>query len=411
MDMKTQLKQTLKPIQTYSLNQVQSLAVLSMNSNELEEQIMSIAQVNPLLELLPTFYTYHQELSENMSTSDVTLTSELLAQSNTSKFEHKDIANYLIECLDSNGYLTTPLSTLRKECHTSMKIMQESLNYIHTLSPLGVGARDLKECLSIQCKAMKTKHQDLLLLMLDYLPSLAKGYFHKVAIACKSNEEDVKACFELIKKCNPRPGASYAQGASTLIPDIFVTIDDDKLQLQIHDVTQSLQLNSLNLDQVDEQTKTYLKQQTQVVKQLFTAINKRNSTLFEVCSYIITYQQDYFLHDAPLQAMTYAQIASKVNRHTSTVFRCIQNKAIHFNHRIILVSTLFSNEVHDGISDDAIKKQLKQFIESENKLKPLSDTQLVSKFSENNIQVSRRTLTKYREQLHIPNSLQRKTTF
>lgn len=409
--MKTQLTQTLKPIQTYSLNQVQSLAVLSMNSNELEEQIMLVAQENPLLELLPAFYTSHQELNENISINDVTLTSELLAQSNTSKFEHKEIANYLIECLDSNGYLTTSLSTLRKECHTSMKIMQDALNYIQTLTPLGVGARDLKECLAIQCKAMKTKQQDLLLAVLNYLPSLAKGHFHKVAMACESNEQDVKACFELIKKCNPRPGASYAQGASTLIPDIFVTLEDDKLHMKIHDVTQSLQLNPSTFEQVDAQTAAYLKQQTQVVKQLFAAINKRNSTLFEVASYILTYQQDFFLSDAPLQAMTYAQIAKAVQRHTSTVFRCVQGKAILFNNRIILVSTLFSNEVHDGVSEDAIKKQLQQLIATENKQKPYSDAQLVAKFSESHIQVSRRTLTKYREQLYIPNSLQRKITF
>lgn len=410
--MKTQLTQTIKPIQHYSLNQVQSLAILTMNSSALEEQVIAIAEQNPLLEIQSTFYTSnHTQIDENIAVNDVTLTSELLSQSNTSKFNHKEVANYIIHCLDSNGYCTIPLTTLKKECHTSMQVIKESLTYVQTLIPLGVGARDLEECLTIQCRAMKTKHQDLLLEVLHYLPALAKGHFHKVANECNASEADVKACFELIKQCNPRPGASYAQGASTIIPDIFVTIENDQIQVQVNDITQHLQLTQIAKQQMDSQTKAYLKQQENIVNQLLSAINKRNKTLFEVCTYIITHQQDYFLYDAPLQVMTYSQIAQHIHRHTSTVFRCIQNKALLFNDRILLLSTLFSNEVNEGTSDDAIKKELKRIIEHEDKHKPYSDAQLVEHFKTLNIQVSRRTLTKYREQLHLPNSLKRKITF
>ncbi|MFV0552949.1 MAG: RNA polymerase factor sigma-54 [Anaerorhabdus sp.] len=410
--MKTQLVQTYKPLQQYSLKQVQSLAVLSMNMNELENKISSIAEENPVLEILPTYYTrYNQLLDENIATSEPTLTDELLAQCNTSKFEHKEVARYLIQCLDSNGYLTTPLTALRKECHVSMDILKKSLAYIQTLSPKGVGARDMQECLEIQCRLIKTKHHDLLMKTLHYLPDLAKGHFQKVAQLCDVNEADVRKCFELIKTCNPKPGASYAQGATPLISDIEVTLEDDQLLIQIHDITQSLQLNKDFDTSFDKEAANYIKQQTKLVKQLLNSIQRRNTTLYEVCRIIIEIQKDYFIDNAPLKVMTYQQIAELVNRHTSTVFRCIQNKALLFNNQTILLSTLFTNEVNDGVSDDTIKKELKRVIQSEDKKSPLSDEQLCSHFRELHIQVSRRTLAKYREQLRIPNSMQRKVIF
>lgn len=409
--MKTQLVQTFKPLQHYSLKQVQSLAVLSMSMNELENKISSLAEENPIIEILPAYYTrYTQVLDENLISSEPTLTDELLSQCNTSKFEHKEVARYLIQCLDSNGYLTTPLPTLRKECHTSLEIVKKSLAFIQTLSPCGVGARDMQECLELQCRKMKTKYQDLLLKTLNYLPDLAKGHFQKVALACNASEIEIRTCFELIKTCNPKPGASYAQGATALIPDIEVTVEDDQLLFELHDITQCIQLNQ-DFNTTDDEVKAYIKEQTKVVKQLLTSIQKRNSTLHEVCRVILEIQKNHFISNTPLQAMTYQQVADLVNRHTSTVFRCIQNKALLFNNQTILLSTLFTNEVNDGISDDEIKRKLKTLIQNEDKKSPLSDAQLCKHFSELNIHVSRRTLTKYREQLRIPNSLQRKSTF
>ncbi len=406
--MKMKLTYSVKPSHHYSLKQVQSLAFLSMNQLEVDKTVLAVAEENPLLEISPTYFTKGAiPLPDSLSNQEPSLMDELLFQCNTSSFQHKKTARYLIQCLDSNGYLTIPLSTLKKDLSISMSQLKKALAFIQTLSPKGVGATTLKECLEIQCRDLKTSNSDLLIKTLSYLPDLAKGHFKKVACTCQSSEKEIRHCFELIKTCNPKPGASFASLAPTLIPEISITLEEEQLLIQIQDITQFITLNS-PLSSSDKEATDYLKKKTQQIHTLLHALHKRNKTLHEVCRVIIDAQQDFFIHGAALKPLTYQAVATLLQRHPSTIFRCVQAKAFLFNQQVYLLSSLFSNEVCNGVSSDWIKKQILHLIENEDKNHPLTDQQLLTHFQQNNITVSRRALAKYRNQLHIPNSFQRK---
>jgi RNA polymerase sigma-54 factor len=404
--MKTKLVQTLKPTHKINIKQVQSLAILVMNQQELDKLIFETAQQNPLLEIHPDYYHQTIELNEELlnNTNEISLIEELVSQINTSKYKNKECAKAIIHHLDSNGYCTTSLIDIKKESHFKLQDCKDALQFIQTLYPLGVGARDLEECLTIQCKHINTQHQDILLKTIHYLNDLAKGHFLKIAKILNT----IKTCLKLIQTCNPKPASNYSASAPMILPEIFIINDDGELSIQTRDCTQYLKINNdyMNID--DKETKDYLKIQAKSLKQLLSSIHKRNSTLNTIANMLIQIQKEAIINDEPLKPLTYKQISDVLNCNPSTVFRSIQNKALQYESKTILLSSLFTNESKDGLSSDYIKTFIKKIISNENKSCPLSDEQIRLHLQEQQINISRRTIMKYREQLRIPNSSRRK---
>lgn len=408
--MKTKLIQTLKPTHKITIKQVQSLAVLVMNQKEIETMVMEMVQENPLLEIHPDFYqgTVDYDFNQLADNHEKTLTDELLEQINTSKYKNKDCMKAIVYHLDSNGYLQVSLSEIKRATHFPIKDLKEALHHVQTLQPSGVGARDLKECLAIQCKRISIKNQDILLKCIDYLEDLSKGHFNKVAKCLETDEHTIKECLNRIKQCNPKPGAMYSQSIPYLYPEIFITEEDGNYTIQTKNLSQYLSINQDITDVSDPEVKKYIKQQTKVLQELFASLSKRYSTLHTISTVLFQIQKEYILHDSPLIPCTYKQVGELVSRHPSTVFRTIQNKALQYEHKTIFLSSLFTNESKDGLSSDQIKKELKALIKEENKTRPFSDEQLVQLLKERDITISRRCVSKYREQCRIPNSSRRK---
>lgn len=409
--MKTKLIQTLKPTHKISMKQVQSLAVLAMNQTDVETFVNEIVQEHPLLEIHSDYYPVSHDIDFNQiaATDDISLVDELLEQINTSKFKNINCAKAIIYHLDSNGYLLTSFQEIKRATHFTIKELKESLLFIQTLQPYGVGARDLKECLMIQCKRMQIKDQDLVIQCIDYLQDLSKGYFAKVAKALETDENTIKYCLSKIKLCNPKPGANFNHISNYIYPEITIIETDDDYIIQTKNISQFLSINQELNETADVEVKKYIKEQTRVLKELLNSLAKRESTLQEICTVLFHIQKDSILHDLPLKPCTYKQVAELVNRHPSTVFRCIQNKAMQYQEKVILLSSLFTNQSTDGLSSDAIKDQIKKIVQNENKNRPFSDEQLVQLLKERDIHISRRCIAKYRDQCRIPNSTLRKT--
>lgn len=405
----TKLIQTLSHQQYLSIKQLHSLEILTMNYSELEKTVMDIASNNPILEINSSYYNRHNiQIDDLPLASANTLEDELITQLHTSNFKHQKCAETIIQSLDDNGYLTLSIEDIYKTTGFQKEIIKLSLEFVQSLEPYGVGARNIQECLQIQCKYSNHPLNKLIIKSLDYLPDLAKGHFLKVANLCKSDENSIRICFEFIKTLNPKPGANYSKVASPIIPDIFVAKEDNQLSVTIADITQYIEVNHQFDNSDDPELKEYLKNQTKVINQLLSEINHRNKTIQEVCTCIFEIQKDYFLNNAPLKPMTLNMIASILNRHCSTIQRCIQNKAIDYNHQTILLKSLFASRLKDNHSSDEIKRLIKDFVFNEDKQFPKSDEKISELIANKNISVSRRTVAKYRNSLRIPNASKRK---
>lgn len=404
----TKIIQTLKQKQKYSLSQIQSLKLLSMNYQDLEKHILDIAENNPLLEIDETYKSnINYEINENTKASEPSLFDELNNQ--LTYITQNKICFELILNLDSNGYLNKSILELSKSLNHTSKEIEDALLIIQDLEPYGVGARDLKECLKIQCIHSDYEIAKSAILILDHLQDLTKNKYNKVANELNINPSLVLQAFEFIKTLNPKPGANYSNTSQTIIPDVFITKSDDNLNIVINDITEHLIINTQYDKSEDIEVKNFINQFKKINDELINQCTKRNKTLSLIINCIVTIQIDYFTKDYQLKPMKLKDIAAITNLNVSTVSRCINSKSLQFENKIILINKLFSKELKSGQSSNYVKSLIHNIIKTEDKNKPYSDNEISNILKEDNIIVSRRTISKYREEMKIKNSPLRKT--
>jgi RNA polymerase sigma-54 factor len=332
----------------------------------------------------------------------------------------RQIAESIVGNLDENGYLTATLEEIAQAGNYSMEDVEEALAVVQEFDPPGVAARDLRECLLLQLKLLDPQNVLAQQIVSDQLKLLQNNQLKEIARALNRPVELVKRAVDVIKRLDPRPGLRYNKTEARLVePDVqfrkvdgewqaFVN-DDDLPQLRLSPVYRRL----LARDAADRDVRNYVKERFTAAIQLLKNIEQRKHTIVRVCQAILRRQKDFLDYGADhMKPMMIKEVAEEVGVHPSTVSRAVANKYAHTPQGVIELRYFFSESVNGpqggGVSLLSLKRRVKKMIEEEDATHPLTDEQIAKKLEEEGIRVTRRTVAKYREDLHIPSTHQRR---
>ncbi len=355
-------------------------------------------------------------------------------QLQTFSFDKSDIqiAYFLVGSIDQTGYIRRELLDIVDDLaftmglYTDIGSVEKILKTIHLLDPPGVGARNLKECLSIQLKRKTpTIHVNTALKIIeDNFDMFIKKHYQKIILKLNISEDDLKNAIKEIEKLNPKPGAAFSESTkinSSIIPDFTIEIIENKLNLTLNsrnapDLHVSNEYKNM-LSGYKETTKAsksqkdaviFIKQKLDAAKWFIDAINQRNQTLLLTMKAIMGFQKEYFLSgdESKLKPMILKDIAEIIKMDISTISRVANSKYVDCPYGIKLIKSFFSEGITNDqgveVSTIEIKKELKIIIENEDKSKPLTDDQLTKLINKKGYPIARRTVAKYREMIGCP---------
>ena len=347
--------------------------------------------------------------------------------------EEKSIAEFLVGSIDDSGYirreildLVDDLAFIANIFTTEEKVLSVLKKVVHNLDPIGVGARDLKECLIIQLKSKeKNKTRALAINILENaFDHFVKKHYKKLLEKFSISEDELKEVNTEISKLNPKPGSSYSGNnkiAEQIVPDFSIKIIDGELDLTLNsrnapELHVSREYNNMLKGYQESNVKTksqkdavfFIKQKLDAAKWFIDAIKQRQQTLLVTMNTIMHYQYEYFLtgDERKLRPMILKDIADKINMDVSTVSRVANSKYVSTPYGTKLIKEFFSesmkNDQGEDVSTREIKKILETVIQEEDKKKPLTDEKLSKILKEKGYPIARRTVAKYREQLELP---------
>lgn len=434
MELVLQQKQTLNLVMTAELRQ--AINLLQYSTYDLYQFIKEQQDENPLIELIeqdesPFSSTSRLQRTGNHTTETVdpflfvhdeteTLHDHLLEQVNVLKIDNKtrQIVTYLIQNIDENGYLKVDVTNLPHELQATDELIQSSTKLIQQLEPIGVGARNLAECLSIQAKHLYPEDQLLINLVKHHLTELANRQWEILAEQYDVTLNNIQQAFTKIQSLNPKPGASFSTEEIDYVePDIIIRKVDDKFTVHLNDdYIPEIRLSEDYLPYLNShcELSSYVKEQYNKIYWLKRSIEKRRQTILKITQVIIERQLPFFEYGFKrLQPLTLKDVAKAIGMHESTVSRATMNKVIQTPKGTFDMRRLFSTKINrsDGsaTSQTKVKMLIKDLIKRENKQKPLSDKKIADHLKKKNgIKISRRTVAKYRNQLKIPSSRQRR---
>lgn len=344
------------------------------------------------------------------------------------------IGKYIIGNIDDSGYLQRSVDAIvddlafTQNLITDKSTVSEVLSVIQEFDPLGVGARNLQDCLLIQLKRIYYEHPseeiDLAIKIIKrFFNEFTKKHYKKIMRRGEISEEQLKAAMDEILKLNPKPGNSLSESEKTnhyIIPDFSITNTDGELELMLNSWnTPELRVSGTYAGMINElskqkktkkqrETYTFIKNKVDSAKWFIDAIKQRQNTLYNTMMAIMEYQHKYFLSgdDSDLRPMILKDIAEIVHLDISTISRVANSKYAQTPFGTFLLKSFFSESMqkNDGeeVSTREIKNILKDIINSENKRKPFTDEYLTKLLKEKEYNIARRTVAKYREQLGIP---------
>ena len=454
----------------------QAIRLLQLSTLELQQELQQALESNPLLELIDT----HEEIdtretqdSETLDTAAAleqkempeelplaaswdtiytagtpsgtsgdyiddelpvyqgettqTLQDYLMWQVELTPFSDTDraIATSIVDAVDDTGYLTVPLEDILESMgdeEIDIDEVEAVLKRIQRFDPVGVAAKDLRDCLLIQLSQFdKTTPwlEEARLIISDHLDLLANHDFRTLMRVTRLKEDVLKEAVNLIQSLDPRPGQSIQTGEPEyVIPDVLVRKHNGHWTVELNsDSIPRLQINqhyaSMCNNARNDGDSQFIRSNLQDAKWLIKSLESRNDTLLRVSRCIVEQQQAFFEQgEEYMKPMVLADIAQAVEMHESTISRVTTQKYLHSPRGIFELKYFFSSHVNtEGggeASSTAIRALVKKLIAAENPAKPLSDSKLTSLLSEQGIMVARRTVAKYRESLSIPPSNQRK---
>ncbi|WP_169780976.1 RNA polymerase factor sigma-54 [Escherichia coli] len=454
----------------------QAIRLLQLSTLELQQELQQALESNPLLEQIDT----HEEIdtretqdSETLDTADAleqkempeelpldaswdtiytagtpsgtsgdyiddelpvyqgettqTLQDYLMWQVELTPFSDTDraIATSIVDAVDDTGYLTVPLEDILESMgdeEIDIDEVEAVLKRIQRFDPVGVAAKDLRDCLLIQLSQFdKTTPwlEEARLIISDHLDLLANHDFRTLMRVTRLKEDALKEAVNLIQSLDPRPGQSIQTGEPEyVIPDVLVRKHNGHWTVELNsDSIPRLQINqhyaSMCNNARNDGDSQFIRSNLQDAKWLIKSLESRNDTLLRVSRCIVEQQQAFFEQgEEYMKPMVLADIAQAVEMHESTISRVTTQKYLHSPRGIFELKHFFSSHVNtEGggeASSTAIRALVKKLIAAENPAKPLSDSKLTSLLSEQGIMVARRTVAKYRESLSIPPSNQRK---
>lgn len=362
------------------------------------------------------------------STAD-TLQDHLHWQMELTPFSEKDraVAEAIIDAVSEEGYLTVSLESLwesvREQLDVDLDEVQVVLHRIQQFDPIGVGARDLKECLLLQLQHVAASSPLLLqrakLLVVDYLELLGNRDFAQIMRRLQLTREELQEVVTLIQSLNPRPGSSVTTTRTEyVVPDVIVRKFKGQWKVELNfEAVPRLRINALYANLIKRADSSaqnvFLKNNLQEARWFIKSLQSRNETLLKVAQCIVERQQGFLEHgDEAMRALVLHDVAESVGMHESTISRVTSQKYMHTPRGIFELKYFFSSHVStsdgDQCSATAIRAFIKKMVAEEAADKPLSDSKIASVLAKQGINVARRTVAKYREAMSIPPSNERK---
>lgn len=448
--------------QVLSQKMIQSATILQMTAVQLENYLNELSMENPVLELNQkqpeefndeemekyqwlrshdeqNRYLYHKIESSYDGDHDWNINQErpeslhehlwnqLLTQ-NIPK-EEEEAYHYFLDSLDAKGYFTDSLSEFASRFHLTEEYATEILHTIQQLTPAGVGARNLEECLCIQLEQRNQLTSELKYFIMNHLLDMAKNHLPTIAHSMKLPLETIKEYCNIIRDLNPKPGAIFSdiRQASYIVPDVIVVKFKGHFDILLNEsLYPDIKLNANYVQMYEENdhadVKSYLIDKIRQVEWIKQCISQRNITLLNVVQAILLKQENFF-HRGPssIKSLRLIDIAEILNIHESTVSRAIREKYLQCSWGIFPLNYFFpkaapdkqSNKFVQHVSLDGatvsdIKSALKEIIQGENPIRPYSDQILSQLLSAKGFPISRRTIAKYRDEEGIPNMSGRK---
>jgi len=330
-------------------------------------------------------------------------------------------AESIIGNLDEDGYLSATLEEIAVAGEHKLEHVQEALKVVQSLDPAGVAARNLQECLLLEIESQNGKGGVAWLIVSNHLRMLEMRQYRELAKVLGRPSEHIEIAVNMIHHLNPRPGQRYSgAGARVVEPDVTFLKDGDDwiIQMNDDDVPQ-LRLNAQYRRMLDrdngatKEVRDYVRERYTSAIQLMKNIEQRKQTILKVCQTIVRRQAEFLAHGLDhLKPMMIKEVAEEVGVHPSTVSRAVANKYAHTPQGVYELRYFFSEAVQ-GPSGGAtplllLKRKVKKMIEDEDRTKPLTDEQITTLLQAEGIEVTRRTVAKYREDMKIPSTHQRR---
>lgn len=425
--------------------QIQTLEILAMDSMELNRFLRNEYLENPLLDhsennssdiLSEPFISCYESLSSNNSAhyfdsenepdskKDIAspesskLREHLLSQLDPKLYSEEEwsLFDYFIECLDDNGFFSIPLEEIAQKRQVSLETAARCLMCLKQLEPYGIFSSNLQESLMRQLDALDLSNEKLTLMIRDHLDDIAQGKIGNISRKLHISTLEVRKNIDIISQLNPRLLAGYtSEKTSFIIPDIILTKEGEHWHISLNDAwIENYSINDYYINMMnassDPELISYFKEKLSQVQMIMNNIKQRRHTMLLITENIIQVQRAFFDRAAPLVPMTMHDIAKLSGIHISTVSRAVKGKYLQYPAGSVFIRDLFISPVsdHNHITPALVKQSIKQFIESENSQKPYSDSTLAQLLKEKNIIVSRRTVAKYREELGIKGSFDRR---
>lgn len=348
--------------------------------------------------------------------SETSLTEYLLWQLSMSTVSdlERQVGAYLIGNINEDGYLECQVEEAAATCGVETALVQKMLALVQSFDPSGVGGRDLQECLLIQLRHLHMEHDVAGQIVQKYLSSLDERFLTKIAKELNASPEDVFEAMQIVRELDPQPGAKYSpQRVDYVVPDVMIFKVSDEYQVALNDEGMPrLRINTSyhdvlrHSDTMPSDTKAYLEDKFRSALWLLKSVEQRRQTLTKVAKSLCKFQREFLDKGlAYLKPLVLKDVAEDIGMHESTVSRVTTNKYVHTPQGVFELKFFFHSGLEsrdgDAMSSVSVKEIIRKAVLAENAHKPLTDQQLAKLLEDKGIRIARRTIAKYRQELHI----------
>ncbi|MEM1347541.1 MAG: RNA polymerase factor sigma-54 [Myxococcota bacterium] len=367
-------------------------------------------------------------LDQTLSTSE-SLVDHLLEQLRMTSLSDEDklLGMFIVGNLDERGYLSNlTAEEIAEQAGVTLDDVEYVLVELHSFDPPGVAARDLRECLLIQLERAYPEDTCTYQIVADHIPDLERKSYTRIAKSLEVTMDDVIASAKRIATLEPKPGRGFVDSdARYITPDIYIRYDDGDYHAVLNeDGLPRLRISSYYKQELKrkrdagerDEVKDYIQDKLRGAMWLIRSIHQRQSTIVKVTESIIKFQRDFFDQGIEhLKPLVLRDVATDIGMHESTVSRVTTNKYVHTPRGIFELKFFFNSKITkhggDDLASEAVKAKIREIISGENPKKPLSDAKIVKILAEEDIDIARRTVAKYREMMGILSSAKRKQVF
>ena len=363
---------------------------------------------------------------ENTLSTSSSLSDHLLWQLSLQSEEStlRDIGEAIIGNLNDDGYLVASLDELAAMGPWPLEQVEHALRLLQGFDPVGVAARDLQECMVLQLRHLGLEGTPAERIVTEHLRALQNHQIPEISRKLGMSIEDLKEHVEVIRHLDPKPGLRFNPTPSQYVtPDVFVEkIDDEYIVFLNEDGLPQMRISPTYRRLLDkdgkhgEETRAYVRDKFNAARWLIKSVQQRQNTIYKVARSIVNFQREFLDQGIEhLRPLVLRDVANDIGMHESTVSRVVTNKYMHTPQGVFEMKYFFhsgiSSSYGESVSSVTIKQRIKKIIESEDAKKPLSDSKIVSILQREGLVLARRTIAKYREELKIPTSNQRKILY